>query len=220
VVVEWHGSGMDTTMTSEAPPQTVEHGLRQPVKTAGGTSRGTAGFSLLETIFALGILAVIAMGVLPLGLIAVTTTENQGHLMARSTEYAQDKLEQLLVLAYGDTTSDTRVFPATNAGGSGLAIGGSLNTNAPAGLYVDYLDIDGDVLAAGAGGAPPANWFYQRVWQVSMPAGFAGNVACPLATPPGCLKQVTVTATVRASAAGGAGLIPRATVTALKTFPF
>jgi type II secretory pathway pseudopilin PulG len=184
------------------------------------SERGAGGFSLLETVFALGILAVIAMGVLPMGLIAVTTTENQGHLMARSTEYAQDKLEQLLVLAYGDTTSDTRVFPATNAGGSGLAIGGTLNTNAPAALYVDYLDINGNVLAAAAGGAPPANWFYQRVWQVNIPGGFGGNASCPMATPPGCLKQVTVTATVRAAAAGGAGLIPRATVTALKTFPF
>jgi len=170
-------------------------------------ARSSAGFSLLETVFALGILLVIAVGVLPLGFIAVSTTENQGHLMARSTEYAQDKLEQLLVLAYGDLTSDTRVFPATFAGGSGLAPGGSLDTAAPAALYVDYLDIDGNVLGAGAG-AQPANWYYQRVWRVD------------LLNPPGNLKQISVTATVRASAAGGAGLIPRSTVSALKTFPF
>lgn len=200
MVVQRDECRMDTTMTT--------------------TTTRADGFSLLETVFALGILAVVAAGVLPMGLIAVTTTENQGHLMARSTEYAQDKLEQLLVLAYGDTTSDTRVFPANTAGGSGLAIGGSLNTAAPAALFVDYLDIDGNLIAAGAGGAPPANWFYQRVWQVNIPAGFGGNVSCPLATPPGCLKQVSVTTTVRAAAAGGAGLIPRATVTALKTFPF
>jgi type II secretory pathway pseudopilin PulG len=177
-----------------------------------------AGFSLLETVMALGILLVMAAGVLPLGVIAVSTTENQGHLMARSTEYAQDKLEQLLTLAYGDVTSDTRVFPAIFNGGSGLAIGGSNNPAAPVALYVDYLDIDGNVLAAGAGGAPPATWFYQRVWQVSQVA--AGNATCPQPNPPGCLKRITVTATVRASAAGGAGLVPRSTVTALKTFPF
>jgi type II secretory pathway pseudopilin PulG len=166
----------------------------------------TPGFSLLETVFALGILLVMAAGVLPMGVIAVKTTENQGHLMARSTEYAQDKMEQLLTLAYGDTTSDTRVFPATFAGGSGLAIGGSSDPLAPVALYADYLDVNGNVLPAGAG--PPANWFYQRVWQVSAPAGTVN------------LKQVTVTATVRASAAGGAGLVPRSTVSALKTFPF
>jgi hypothetical protein len=34
------------------------------------------------------------------------------------------------------------------------------------------------------------------------------------------LKRVTVVARVRASAAGGSGMIPRAMLTALKTFPF
>lgn len=169
--------------------------------------RSSRGFSLIETLLSLGILAVVAAGVLPLAVIAVSTTENQGHLMARCTEYAQDKLEQLLVLAYGDSTSDTRVFPATFNGGSGLSPGGSLDTAAPAALYVDYLDIDGNVLAAGAGGAP-ANWYYQRVWRVDV------------LNPPGNVKQLTVTTTVRAAAVGGLGLIPRSTVTALKTFPF
>src|SRR5262245_48419469 len=83
------------------------------------------GLSLVECVFALSLMTILALGLLPLGVIATTTTENQGHLMARSTEYAQDKLEQLLALAYGDTTSDTRSFPATDAGGSGLAVGGS-----------------------------------------------------------------------------------------------
>jgi type II secretory pathway pseudopilin PulG len=175
-------------------------------RTEGPPCEGNdAGFSLLETIFALGILLIVAVGVLPLGVIAVTTTENQGHLMARSTEYAQDKLEQLLVLAFGDVTSDTRVFPATETGGSGLAEGGSSDPDAPVALYVDYLDIDGNVLASG-GAAPPATWFYQRVWEIE-------DVSATL-------KRVTVTATVKAAAAGGAGLIPRSTVAALKTFPF
>jgi type II secretory pathway pseudopilin PulG len=177
-----------------------------------GSLKSTAGFSLLETVIALGILLVVATGVLPLGVIAIRTTENQGHLMARCTEYAQDKMEQLLALAYGDSTSDTRVFPATFAGGSGLAIGGSANPAAPVALNVDYLDINGNVLAANGG--VPANWFYQRVWLVeSLNLPCAGNAVT-------CLKRVTVTATVRASAAGGAGLIPRSTVTALKTYPF
>jgi hypothetical protein len=45
-----------------------------------------------------------------------------------------------------------------------------------------------------------------RVWQIAEPRPN--------------LKQVTVTAIVRASSAGGLGLIPSATVSALKTFPF
>ena len=167
--------------------------------------RQDSGFSLIETVMALGVLAVIAAGVLPLGLLATKTTENQGHLTARCTEYAQDKVEQLLALAWGDAITDTRVFPAAAAGGSGLAIGGSTNTAAPVAAYVDYLDINGNVLPGGLGGAP-ANWFYVRAWRVTSPRVN--------------LKQVTVIAKVRAAALGGQGRPPESTVTALKTFPF
>ena len=166
--------------------------------------REARGFSLLETVFALSLLLVVSLGLLPLGMIATTTTENQGHLMARATEYAQDKMEQLLVLSYGDTTSDTRVFPATETDGSGLSVGGSADPATPVALYVDYLNIDGTLLPA-VGITPPANWYYKRVWQVT--------------TPSANLKQVTVTATVK-GAVGGIGRVPRATVTALKTYPF
>ena len=180
-------------------------------------SRRDEGFSLLETVFALGILAIVAMGILPLGLLAVSTTENQGHLMARTTEYAQDKLEQLMVLSFGDSTSDTRVFPATNAGGTGLTPGGSADTTAPAANYVDYLDINGNVLGGGGGGAP-ANWFYMRAWRVEEVD--PGNTTCPLVAPAKCLKRVTVSASVRATGNGVVGLVPRSTVSALKTYPF
>ncbi|MGE4054908.1 MAG: prepilin-type N-terminal cleavage/methylation domain-containing protein [Vicinamibacterales bacterium] len=166
--------------------------------------RSQQGFSLVETVFALGILLIVALGLLPLGMIATTTTENQGHLSARTTEYAQDKLEQLLALAYGDTTSDTRVFPAGDLGGSGLTPGGSFDPDVPVDLYVDYLDINGSLLDADAGDEP-TGWFYKRVWAISVPSLN--------------LKQVTVTATVR-TAVGGIGVVPQSTVTALKTFPF
>ena len=80
------------------------------------------GFTLVEVMVALMVLLVVTAGVLPLTLVATKTAENQGHLMSRTTEYAQDKLEQLLALAYGDTASDTRVFPATDEGGTGLTV--------------------------------------------------------------------------------------------------
>jgi hypothetical protein len=163
-----------------------------------------AGLSFVELVFALSVLLIASLGLLPLGAIATTTTENQGHLMARTTEYAQDKLEQLLALSYGDSTTDTRVFPATDTGGAGLIIGGSSDPSAPVDLYVDYLDIDGALLPS-VGGAAPANWFYKRVWQVSLPSAN--------------LKQITVTATTK-SAVGGVGRTPRSTVVALKTYPF
>ena len=162
------------------------------------------GFSLLETMVGLSLLLVVAAGMMPLAAIAFSTSENQGHLASRAAEYAQDKLEQLMALAYGDTVSDTRVFPATDLGGSGLTIGGSSNPAAPVAQYVDYLDVDGALIPS-ANGAPPQGWFYQRVWQVTSPKAN--------------LKQIAVTATVRWSA-GAYVLRPRATVTSLKTSPF
>jgi type II secretory pathway pseudopilin PulG len=162
------------------------------------------GFSLLETMVGLSLLLVVAAGMMPLATVAFSVSENQGHLASRAAEYAQDKLEQLMALSYGDTVSDTRVFPATDVGGSGLTIGGSSNPQAPVAQYVDYLDVDGALIAS-ANGAPPQGWYYQRVWQVTSPKAN--------------LKQVTVTATVRFTS-GAYALRPRATVTSLKTSPF
>ena len=158
--------------------------------------------TLVETLAATALVLVAIAGMGSMGVLGTTTTENQGHLAARCTEYAQDKMEQLLVLAWPDSTSDTRVFPATNAGGTGLAVGGNSNPAAPANGYVDYLDQNGNLLAAGAGA--PANWFYERVWAVTNPS--VG------------LKQITVTATVRSTLGGSAA--PSSTVSALKTDPF
>lgn len=164
------------------------------------------GFSLLETMVGLSLLLVVAAGMMPLATVAFSMSENQGHLASRAAEYAQDKLEQLMALSFGDTVSDTRVFPATDTGGSGLTIGGSSNPAAPVAQYVDYLDVDGALIAS-ANGAPPQGWFYQRVWQVAVQNGNAN------------LKRITVTATVRWTS-GAYAWTPRATVTSLKTSPF
>src|SRR4029079_15484681 len=137
-----------------------------------------AGSMLVETLIETGILVVVMAGVMSIGVVSMTHTENQGHLAARATEYAQDKMEQLVALAYGDAVSDTRVFPAATSGGTGLAPGGSSTTSAPAAGYVDYLDQNGNLCgstsalaatppcAAPVGTTPPASWFYQRVWKV------------------------------------------------------
>jgi len=161
------------------------------------------GSSLVETVVATALLLVVIAGLGSMGIIGTMTTENQGHLAARTTEYAQDKMEQLLVLAWGDTTSDTRVFPAAAAGGTGLAIGGSANPSAPAAGYADYLDKSGTLIAAEGGGVPE-DWFYQRVWAVSSPEAN--------------MKRIEVTVIVESSL--GRTAPPQSTVTALKTFPF
>ena len=178
------------------------------------------GMSLLETMIALTILLIVTTGMMGLATIATSATETQGHLASRTTEYAQDKMEQLLVLAFCDgppnaTATDTTVFPAVvDASGTGLAgctnpggnpptasSGGSLDPTNPATGYVDYLDTSGNLVSSSG------NWEYIRVWQISVPSGSSG------------LKQIAVLAQAHYSI-GKDGQMPQSTVVALKTFPF
>lgn len=182
--------------------------------------KSQAGMSLLETMVALAMLLVVSSGVVGLAAVAVSTTETQGHLAARTAEYGQDKMEQLLALAFcdGGTTgtagTDTTQFPAVFGAGTGLAgctnltatiptpsAGGGLSTTAPTAGYVDYLDASGNLVAAAG------NWEYIRVWQITVPAGTTG------------LKQIAVL-TQASKVVGGSGQLPQSTVVALKTFPF
>ncbi len=164
--------------------------------------KSQAGFSLVETMIALGLLLVVSAGVMGLGAIALSTTENQGHLAARTAEYAQDKMEQLLALRYKDPGTDTTVFPSVFSPGvgTGLQPGGNLSPSAPKTGYVDYLDKDGNPIAAGG------NWQYIRVWEIDENA--AGN-----------LKTISVISQVR-TGVGQTGLLPQSTVVALKSLPF
>jgi hypothetical protein len=111
-------------------------------------------------------------------------------------------MEQLQALAYTDAVSDTVVFPAAPTGGTGLAIGGSIDLATPVDGYVDWLAYDGTLL--GGGTTPPTTWFYKRVWQISSPS--TG------------MKQMTVVATVRNSVARA--LLPKSTVVTLKASQF
>ena len=170
-----------------------------------------SGVTLIETMIACAILVTGMAGLLGLTSMAMSITENQGHLAARTTEYAVDKMEQLLELTYGDAQSNTTFFPSTNAGGTGLggnlgllASVGSSNPQAPVVGYTDYLDANGNVLctvATPCTAVPPPTWYYKRVWQVQVPSAN--------------LKQITVTATVRRSVGGA--MISRSTVSAFKT---
>ena len=178
----------------------MEELLNQPTARRSGSDEGS---SLIEVIVAMALMATLAAGLLSMTAIALTQSENQGHLAARTAEYAQDKMEQLLVLSYGDETSDTRVFPAVDSGGTGLALGGSDDPSAPVAGYVDYLDARGNLMVAGGGGAP-ANWFYVRAWEIK-----------PITA---TLKEVRVTTTVARSI--GRQRRPSATLVTLKTFPF
>ena len=162
------------------------------------------GVTLIEVAVASAILLVVMAGLMGMAAMATTITENQGHLGARTTEYAVDKMEQLQELTYGDAQSNTTVFPSLNNGGTGLAVGGSSDPAAPVVGYADYLDQNGNILctvASPCGAVPPANWFYKRVWQITVP------------TPN--LKQMTVTAIVKTSVARAQ--LSQSTVSSFKT---
>ena len=166
------------------------------------TFKNERGTTLIETVIAVSMLLVVMIGLLSMAALASVYTENHGHLEARTTEYAQDKMEQLLALVYTDHVSNTITFPAATSGGTGLAVGGSSVTTAPATGYVDWLAQDGSLL--GGGTTPPATWFYERAWRITqLTAG---------------VKQITVTATVKSAV--GRALVPRSSVVALKSSRF
>jgi len=186
------------------------------------------GMTLIETLIALAVLFVMAGGLLGIGAVAMITSENQGHLAARTAEYAQDKMEQLMSIPFANTSIDTvTVTPSVNCvqflvnsacatGGAGLTIGG---TSDPAcgetghaacvNNYVDYLDISGNPLGGGA--TAPAGWYYRRVWLVEDASPFGADT----------LKRITVAAKTRyLIGAYRSGKEPRATVVMLKSSPF
>ncbi|HET9402014.1 MAG TPA: type II secretion system protein [Candidatus Acidoferrales bacterium] len=185
----------------------------QDARVSGTKLSNQRGIMLLETMIALAILIIVAVGLMSMSLTAIATTENQGHLAARTAEYAQDKMEQLMSLAYSDSSTDTSFFPACGPSstpacnnGTGLAVGGSSTPGSPSTGYVDYLDISGNPLTF-TGTTAPGGWFYIRVWQISTPSGTTN------------LKQVTVTAQTR-SDVGPSGALPTSTVVSYKSSPF
>src|SRR5262252_3299550 len=75
--------------------------IQQPAGIRGRRhGHAQSGMTLIEVVVAIAILLVVAAGILALASVSMQTTENQGHLMARTAEYAQDKMEQLLALTY------------------------------------------------------------------------------------------------------------------------
>jgi prepilin-type N-terminal cleavage/methylation domain-containing protein len=134
------------------------------------------GFSLVEVMVALGILAFASLSVAQL--FAVATKANFASKSQTSTTMlAVAKMEQLKSLTWGfdqsssnmglpisDTTTDLSL-PTPTGGGRGLnpSPASALDADTPG--YVDYLDIDGTWV--GNGGNPPAPTFYIRRWAIT-----------------------------------------------------
>jgi type II secretory pathway pseudopilin PulG len=157
----------------------------------------SAGFTLVETLVATGIMATVALGVAQLFVIA-TDANRAAKQQTSATTLAEQKMEQLRGLTWGfdiaglglpasDTTTNLAIDPADNSG-SGLnpSPPGTLDENTPG--YVDFLDRAGAYL--GTGGEAPRNTLYIRRWSIE-----------PLPTNPNntLILQVLVTTPLRES---------------------
>lgn len=160
------------------------------------------GFTLIEVIVAIVVLATAAIGAAGLFGIALHSTR-----VARTQTWtamlAADKLEQLRTLAWttdeagaavSDTSADVSTDPATN-GGPGLRISPEDALERNIAGYVDYLDSSGRWVGNGSGAPPEA--VYVRRWSIQ-----------PLPDDPADTRilQVLVTSAGRPTAAAGAGV--------------
>jgi hypothetical protein len=163
---------------------------------------GEGGVTMIETVVAVGILLAAVTGLLVPFHTAINQNKSQGELATRTTEYCQDKMEQLLALSFNDGATNTAVYPAAATGGTGL--GGTMAANSTAGGaslaspttgYVDYLDQTGALLTSSTGA------LYKRVWSISTDATAQ-------------LKTVTVITGTTITA--GQGAPPQSTVVCVK----
>jgi len=128
---------------------------------------------MLETAIATAVLMVGVVGVMSLFAVSAAMNSDFGEVATRCTEYAQDKMEQLLAIPFTNTTADT-INTASNpqtdysnasGHGTGLAVGGSVAPATPVQYYVDYFDGLGNRLAGSSTQA-----FYTRQWSISVDA--------------------------------------------------
>lgn len=184
-------------------------------------ARSQRGIGLAEALVAATILIVVVVGLLPVFVFGIQTTNSQGDVATRTTEYAQDKMEQLLTLSaqnlssdgFNDGTTDTTVFPSVTSGSTGCTgtganicgLGGTMAASSTVGSippaaavkwFVDYLDVNGNLLTSSTGA------YYTRQWQVSTDA--TGN-----------LKTITIVAS-SLQTLGTRGVAPSTTLVCVK----
>lgn len=131
------------------------------------------GATLVETMIAI-LVAFIAMSGIGVAVFRATVSnKNEGTEQARLTALAQEKMEELLRLTIGDTTTNTTLV--TDSGWQkGLTAGGGTDLLADCpGLgsvdigYVDFLDQNSQPVQDSCAKAIATNYGYQRRWQIT-----------------------------------------------------
>ena len=133
-----------------------------------GKQHPERGATLIETIVAIVVLTIGVTGIMSLLAATISQNWNRGDRATRTTEYAQDKMEQLLALGFTDGTSNTTVYPTQSSGGTGLggAMAGSTTAGgvvagSPVSQYVDYIDGSGNLSSVSTGA------LYVRQWSIT-----------------------------------------------------
>jgi type II secretory pathway pseudopilin PulG len=200
-------------------------GIRPGKRCRKDPAQSERGVTLVETLVAALVLIIVVVGLLPVFVFGIQTTNTQGDVATRTTEYAQDKMEQLLSLdkinltsdGFNDGVADTTQFPtaingvngavSTCTGAAGFICGlggtmaasssiGSIPPAAPVTFFVDYLDINGNLLTSSTGA------YYTRQWKVDTDS---------TAT----MKTITIVAS-SLQAVGVKGIAPSATLVCVK----
>jgi Tfp pilus assembly protein PilV len=138
--------------------------MPRSIRKRGGN--GQRGFSLLEAMIACMLMITCSAGLLALFGFAIKMNTSQGDEVTRTTEYAQDKMEQLMALSmvnFDDVQSDVTQYPTqpSSSGATCCGLAHVANTlNTPTTGYVDYVDKDG------VPSTSSANAVYVRTWQI------------------------------------------------------
>ena len=129
--------------------------------------RDDVGFTLVEALMAVGLLATAVVGVVQLFAVGTAAVGAAGDTTVETVLAAQ-KVQQLAALTWAfdragqrvsDTTGDTTVWPERAGGGTGLSpsLLDALDHDTPG--YVDYVDRLGHTVA-------PADALYTRRWAI------------------------------------------------------
>ena len=146
--------------------------VRRSFSEGGSPIPALHGFSLIEVVVAMSLLATALASVAQL--LAVASRANAtARDVTLASVLAQQKLEQLRALAWGfdstelrlsDLTTDLSVDPPNLGGGVGLGASPADTLSENVTGFVDYLNASGAWIGTGA--MPPSGTVYVRRWSV------------------------------------------------------